>query len=172
MQSPAVICHQLWWQLRGLKTNKQTDQMLFISTQHQIEVSGIVTVLCRSTHLIWFRTKGRERERKKKNTHIHKHAIFLFRTSHFVRVTHRLQRRTGLCAQIKSHNISFTTHQSIIPQLGCGFSYGVITCNDKMLISVLRVVRGVLDGACPGRAGWCRLVSATLESSAICRSRM
>lgn len=57
-------------------------------------------------------------------------------------------------------NIDHYTSDCVFSGCGCRFGrFGVITCNDRMLMSVLRVVRGVLDGACccccccPGRAG-------------------
>lgn len=45
-------------------------------------------------------------------------------------------------------------------------------CKDRMLMSVFRVVSGVLDAwLCPGR-WWCRLTIVGCESRAICRSKM
>lgn len=153
--------------------NKQTNRPNVNSLSSiRMMCLAFAIVLCRSNlFLIWFWTKG---GKKYITCHFPPSS---FPTSHFVRVTHRLQRRTAYARTWKKEkknppNLSLTTLWTVAFQLGYALSYSVITCNDKMLISVLRVVKGVLDGVCPGREGWCRLVSATLESSAICRSRM
>ena len=73
MQSPAVICHQLWWQLRGLKTNKQTDPMLILyaSRCRPVWIQRYVGRIS-SSSLAVQRQREWEREREKK------HAIFFF----------------------------------------------------------------------------------------------
>lgn len=63
-------------------------------------------------------------------------------------LTHNLEAQTARTDGGEIRLFSFIKSISLIQVFG-----QIITCNDKMLISVLRVVRGVLDGVCPGRAG-------------------